>query len=439
MRACLLVVDDDADLLQLISMRLSAAGHEVVAAASGEEALALFHARRPQVVITDLRMAGMDGMVLFTHLQNLAPLVPVIILTAHGTIPEAVAATQKGVFSFLTKPFDGKELLRRVDDALRISPILENAPESGSWCQDILGSSFCMQELLHEAYLVARERRTCLLQGAPGTGKRTLAKAMHRISSPQGQAFIEFSASDATAEETEQQFGLASYGPLFQQAQGGVLYLRDVICLPMRVQSRLFNLLFTQMQARNPMQRLTGSVSTQVPDVLVIVGAERSLDAAVADGRLRSDLYHLLIGAALLVPSLHERIDDVPILARHFLSQTESGIISQEGLQALKEARWPGNVGQLQQVIDKAVVLCNGGVITDALIRRIIRETDEANMPAFDDARRDFERDYLVSLLKGTAGNVTQAARIAQRNRTEFYKLLGRHGLDPAAFKEKGR
>lgn len=440
MRATLLVVDDDADLLQLIAMRLAAAGHEVVTAASGEEALAVFHLRRPQVVITDLRMGEMDGMALFAHLQEAAPLVPVIVLTAHGTIPEAVAATQKGVFSFLTKPFDGQELLRRVADALRISPVLDSDPEEAAWRQEVLGGSLCMQELLREAYRVAREKRTSLIQGAPGTGKRSLARAMYRASCGVDAPFVEFCASDFTAEEAEQLFGQTGYGPLFQQAQGGVLYLRDVICLTSRAQSRLFSFLFAQMQARNPLQRLAGSTAMHLPDVLVIVGSDRSLDAAVADGSLRSDLYHLLLGGALLLPSLCERGDDITLLARHFLSRAEGrSIIAPEALQALKEARWPGNVRQLQQVIDKAAVLSHGGVISESAIRRIIRDTDEATMPAFDDARRDFERDYLVTLLKGTAGNVTQAARIAQRNRTEFYKLLGRHGLDPAAFKEKGR
>lgn len=437
----LLAVDDDPDLLQLLGIRLASAGYDVSTAASGEEAVEVFRRVRPQVVITDLRMGEMDGMALFGHLQVEAPLVPVIVLTAHGTIPEAVSATQKGVFSFLTKPFDGQELLRRVADALRVSPVIHGSHADADWRRGVVGSSLRLEALLREVQRAALENRATLLQGPPGCGKKNLAQAMHQASPNASGPFVDFCAADFSTEELEQLFGLSGHGPLFRQAEGGVLYLRDVAMLPLRVQSRLFSFLMAQMQARNPLQRLAGGGSAAaVPDVFVIAGANGALDAAAADGSLRSDLYYLLAGREVALPPLAEREEDIPLLAKHFLRQmASSASFAPDALLALREARWPGNVRQLLQVVEKAAELAPGGTIGEPLLRRLIRDTDELVMPAFDDARRDFERDYLVRLLKGTAGNVTQAARVAQRNRTEFYKLLGRHGLDPATFKDKGR
>ena len=176
----LLLVDDDADILKLLALRLATAGHRVRTADSGEQALVMFQAQRPQLVITDLKMGGMDGLALFDEIQRRAPTLPVIVLTAHGTIPEAVDATRRGVFGFLTKPFDGKALLEQVEQALRLaSPAAQGGGENEPWRADLVGGSPAMQELLERARLVAASDASVFIAGASGTGKELLARAIH--------------------------------------------------------------------------------------------------------------------------------------------------------------------------------------------------------------------------------------------------------------------
>lgn len=438
--ALILVVDDDPDMLHLISVRLGAAGYRVMQADSGEMALSLFRESRPRLVITDLRMGGMDGLALFDQIQLAAPTMPVIILTAHGTIPEAVSATRRGVFSFLTKPFDGQELLRRVSDAIRLSPALDTDDDSAAWRSEIITADVDMEELLRQAWRIASDMRTCMLVGPSGAGKATLARAMHKAGPHRDGPFIQLSCADHPAQTLDALFAPKDDDNIFRKASGGVLHIQDVGTLPPLAQSRLFSALFSLMQAQVPLQRNPGAADPM--DVHVIVSSPRPLDGALAENTFRSDLFYLLTGATLVIPPLQSRPGDIPLLAQHFLATSRPGTpltLSPEGHAALASARWPGNVRQLKNLIEQVAALTLTPVVPEAIVRRVLRETEEFNLPAFDDARRDFERDYLLRLLQATNGNVSQAARMAQRNRTEFYKLLARHGLDPASFKQKFR
>lgn len=190
--ARILIVDDDLDMLHLMGVRLSAAGYQVSSAESGEAALISFRRNRPQMVVTDLRMGEMDGLALFDHLQAEAPTMPVIILTAHGTIPDAVAATRRGVFSFLTKPFDGQELMRRVADAIHLSPILDPNQISAQWRKDFITSSVRMEDLLRQTLRISAESRTALFVGPSGSGKTALARAMQQAGHRAGEPFVCF-------------------------------------------------------------------------------------------------------------------------------------------------------------------------------------------------------------------------------------------------------
>ena len=441
--ARILIVDDDPDMLHLIGVRLSAAGYQISAAESGEAALISFRTNRPQMVITDLRMGQMDGLALFDHLQAEAPTMPVIILTAHGTIPDAVAATRRGVFSFLTKPFDGQELMRRVADAIRLSPTLDPTQTSAHWRKELITCSIRMEDLLRQALRISKEGRTALFIGASGSGKATLARAIQQAGDRAKQPFVCLSCTDFPAGELEDALSPGNPCNAYAQATGGILYLQDVGALSPIAQARLFSFLIGQMQARDPLRRLKSTTQqSSVPDVQVIAASPRPLDTAIAEGGFRSDLFYLLGQMTLLVPPLNERSEDIPLLAAHFLSRIrpEANLtLAPEAIAALQEGRWPGNVRQLKNVLEQVAELSLTPVIPEAAIRRVMREFDEENLATFDDARREFERDYLVRLLQATAGNVSQAARVAQRNRTEFYKLLARHGLDPISFKQKFR
>lgn len=439
----ILIVDDDPDMLHLIGIRLTAAGYQVTQADSGESALINFRRQRPQLVITDLRMGELDGLTLFEHLQKEAPTMPVIILTAHGTIPDAVSAIRRGVFSFLTKPFDGQELLRRTADAIRLSPTLDPEQDAAQWRKALITVNVKMEELLRQALRISEESRTTLLVGPSGSGKSTLAKAIHQAGGRADQPFITLSCTDYPGTDQEQLLSLSNPRGVFAEAANGILYLQDIGTLSPLAQSRLFQLLFAQMQSRNPLHRLSvPGRKNLAPDAQVIASSPRPLDGAVAEGSFRSDLFYLLSGSTLLLPPLSERLEDIPVLAKHFLSELhpeKDFSLAPEALSALQEGHWPGNVRQLINVLAQVTELSLTPIIPEAIVRRVMRELEEECLTAFDDARRDFEREYLIRLLQATGGNVAHAARIAQRNRTEFYKLLARHGLDPASFKQKFR
>jgi two-component system, NtrC family, response regulator GlrR len=434
----ILVVDDDPDLLDLIGMRLTAAGYTVTLAGSGEEALERFRAQRPRAVITDLRMDGMDGHALFARLHAEAPTVPVIILTAHGTIPDAVAATQRGVFSFLTKPFESKELLARVAEAVALSPSISSTDTDGAWRAGIISASSAMDELLRRARRAAEDDGSLLIIGPRGVGKETLARAIHRASLRSKGPFVVLMCGLLAPEAFEDAlFGTptkgrgTAHGGMLAEAIGGTLFIDELDALPPVPQARLLPLV---RRSINPFDAIGGVAG---PDVRIIAAADSSLEREVQEGNLRADLYYSLAANTLVIPRLAERPEDVLALIANCVDKGgDSGRrFSPEATKLLQEAAWPGNARQLINVVEQALQLSVAPVVPASVVSQLLREDDEREMICFDEARRGFEHEYLIRLLQATNGNVTQAARVAQRNRTEFYKLLARHNLDPASFK----
>ena len=441
-QAKILLVDDDKDLLQLIAMRLTAAGYAVTAVESGEAALAALAVARPQVVVTDLRMQGMDGMALFDAVHRDSPSLPVVILTAHGTIPEAVTATRRGVFSFLTKPFEPKVLLDTVTEAMRLS-----SPPSGEmeeWRAELITRSSSMEGLLAQARLVAASDASVCIFGQSGAGKELLARAIHRAS-PRAQApFVAVNCGAIPEGLLESElFGhkkgsftgaVSDRRGLFQAAQSGTLFLDEVGDMPLSLQVKLLRALEERKV------RPVGSHEQYNVDVRVISATHRKLEERIASGEFREDLYYRLNVVKLYIPALAERREDIPLLANHFLTRLAERYkkghlgFSPETMQLLVSAPWPGNVRQLLNVIEQAVALAPTEVIPESLVRQALDAGDTALTP-LDEARKAFERDYLVRILKITGGNVTKAARLAGRNRTEFYRLLERHSLEPGMFK----
>jgi two-component system response regulator GlrR len=446
--ARILIVDDDPALLRLLSLRLRGEGHEVLEAASGEAALARLDQELPQLLITDLRMGGMDGLQLFDAVHRRHPLLPVLMLTAHGTIPDAVKALQKGVFGYIPKPFEARDLMAEVTRALAASQALgADVPgeEPGeAWREAILTRSPRMQQLLAEARMVAQSDASVLIHGASGTGKELLARAIHAASARAAGPMVAVNCGAIAENLIESELfghvkgaftGAVRERPgLFVEARGGTLFLDEVAELPLPMQVKLLRVL----QEREV--RPVGSDRSIRVDVRIVAASHRKLQEEVAAGRFREDLYYRLRVVELSLPALAERREDIALLAQHFmaaLAQRYGKVVrgfAAGALEQLAQAAWPGNVRQLQNVVEQCVVLCTGPLIAPTLVERALSHQAAELLP-FDEARRLFERDYLTQLLKLTAGNVSQAARLAHRNRTDFYALLGRHQLEPAAFK----
>jgi len=445
-RTNVLVVDDDPDLLRLMQIRLDAAGYEVTTAESAERALAQMSVARPQVVVTDLRMGGMDGVALFEAIHAHNPTLPVIILTAHGTIPDAVAAVKRGLFGYLTKPFDARALLTEIERAAALSGSANTgaAGEDAAWRADIITRNPVMEDVLAKARLVADSDAVVFISGESGTGKELLARAIHSASNRRERPFVAINCAAIPEQLLESElFGhvrgsftgaVRDNKGLFLTANHGTLFLDEIGDMPVSLQVKLLRVL------QEKRVRPVGATEAHDVDVRIISATHRDLEAEMAAGNFREDLYYRLNVVALQLPPLTERREDIPLLANHFLKQlaekyrkSVSGF-APEALELLVAASWPGNVRQLYNVVEQSVALCTTPLIPASWVQQAI-QSQQAEFASFEDARRGFERDYLTQLLKITEGNVTQAARLAKRNRTEFYKLLQRHQLDPKLFK----
>jgi two-component system response regulator GlrR len=441
----ILLVDDEVDLLSLWKLRLEATGYQVETAESAEEALARLPLCNPHLVITDLRMPGIDGMAFFEVMREKNRSIPVIMITAHGSIPEAVEATKQGVFSFLTKPIDGKELINEIEKALQFTAAGATTQDGDAgWRSDIIAKSAVMEELLSRAKMVAETGSTVLIQGESGTGKELLAIAIHRASNRSAGPFIPVNctAIPETLLESEL-FGHVkgsftgasrSYAGLFQSAHGGTLFLADTGHMPLHLQLKLLRVL----QERQI--RPVGSVHPIPVDVRIVSATHRDLEKAIEQKQFREDLFYRLNVVSLRLPPLHERKEDVPLLAEYFVQTLAAGMdkevsgFTHEAMQVLVEAAWPGNVRQLYNVVEHAVTLTTSPLIAADQLHEAAKQQPKKILPLAE-ARRQFEQQYLVQLLQTTQGNVSRAARIAQRNRTDFYKLLNRHHIVPALFK----
>jgi len=435
----ILLVDDDDGLRRLLAMRLGSAGFEVQQSESAEAALASVRRERPSIVVTDLKMDGMDGMGLLEHLREHYPGLPVILLTAHGTIPDAVEATQSGAYDFLTKPVDHAELIDRVRSAVSQS----SADGDQEWASDIITANPGMLQVLEDARRVAATDSSVLIQGASGTGKEVLAQALHNASPRGKKPFIAINCGAIPADLLESElFGhtkgsftgaTRDHTGLFQSAEGGTVFLDEIGDMPMELQVKLLRVL----QERQI--RPVGSARSINVDVRVLSATHQDLGKAISDGRFREDLLYRLNVVTLHLPPLDERREDIPLLADHLLVRlthnTRRKVLAPEALEWLVGADWPGNIRQLSNVLERCVALAPGRVIDAELVRRALGQAAHRITPLAE-ARDEFVRDYLVKLLKIASGNVSQAARMAERNRTEFYKLLARHDVDPGDFKE---
>ena len=455
--ARLLVVDDDTDLLRLLAMRLQATGYDVATADSVTAARSRLGMERFDLVVSDVRLPDGDGLALFEDIRRQHPALPVILLTAHGTIPDAVEATALGVAGYLTKPFDSQALLQGIRQALqRAGPtharsgLRADAPGSAgdtAWRAAILSRSSRMQAVLDEARLVAAADASVLIRGDSGTGKELLARAIHLASPRAAAPFVAINCGAIPEPLLEsERFGhvrgaftgaTSAHQGLVQAAHGGTLFLDEIGDMPPALQVKLLRVL--QERAVRPV----GATRAQAVDLRIVSATHRDLDAALAAGQFRADLYYRIDVVSLQLPTLAERREDIPLLAGHFLRSLAHKYgrrltgFAPEALEALATAPWPGNVRQLHNVVEQACALATTALIPRALVERALR-VQPVEALGYAEAKRRFERNYLIQLLKLTAGNVSDAARLAERNRTEFYRLLQRHDLTPELFRGAG-
>lgn len=441
----LLVVDDEQDVLSLLETLLKKDGHEVETATSGEEALTKMEENIPDLVITDLYMDGMNGMQLMESIHSKTPLLPVIILSGQAQIRDAVKATHMGSTAFLTKPIDKDKLSEQVRYTLNVSA---NGRKDSEFAEGIIYKSNIMAELVDLSMAVAATNVTVFISGETGTGKEIFARAIHKGSERSGAPFIGINCGAIPEQLLESELfghekgaftGAATrHEGLFRAANGGTLFLDEVGDMPLSLQVKLLRVL-QDMEVRP-----VGSTKTYSIDVRIISASHRDLDEMVNSGEFRSDLYYRLKVVPLEMPKLSERCEDIPLLADHFLEEhaqannKKKKHLSPESLDYLMAAKWPGNIRQLNNVIELCATLSKTKTISLSLIRMGCQDRSK-QMKTLKQAKLEFEKNYLIGILKISSGHVANAAKIAGRNRTEFYKLLNLHNIEPAKFRSKSK
>ncbi|APD89348.1 response regulator [Alteromonas mediterranea] len=436
----LLLVDDDKSLLRLLTIRLEGEGYDVTAVEDGQSALRKLQNDSFDVVLSDLRMPGLDGLSLFEEIMGIRKDIPVILMTAHGTIADAVAATQRGVFGFLPKPVDHDELRTLLQKALSQS----QAAQPGDWAKEIITRSPEMLNVLDQAFRIAKREVSVLISGASGTGKELLANAIHKASNRSDKPFVAINCGALPENLLESElFGhakgaftgaVAAHPGLFREADGGTLFLDEIGDMPMTLQVKLLRAL----QERQI--RPVGSSKHVDIDVRIISATHKDLHKEMEESTFREDLYYRLNVVNLKLPSLKSRSEDIPLLARSLLQQSAQrhGVnvsqFSDDAMQQLVTSSWPGNVRQLVNVVEQCVALTQTPVIPLHLVEQALSATKQS-WPTLTEARDAFEQQYLHKLLKMTDGNVTRAAELAGRNRTDMHKLMKKHELDAADFR----
>ena len=448
----ILVVDDEEGLLHLVKMRLTAMGFAVTGCTTGHDALAVAKNNRFDLAITDLRLGNEDGLNVTEELLRIHPGLPVIILTAHGSIPNAVEAMQRGAFGYLTKPFDDKELKAKIEEGLSPQRMrgeiqrLKSLVNELYGMENIVARSPAMQRLLQQVVQVADSDATILLFGETGTGKEVFARVIHSNSRRSKGPFVALNcaAIPETLFESEL-FGhvrgafTSAHGAkrgLFQSANGGTLFLDEIGEMPLSMQVKLLR----AVQEREV--REVGSELSSKIDVRIIAATNKDLGEAVKNGSFRNDLYYRISVVPLFIPPLRDRRDDIPLLAQQFLTSSAKRAnkalrgFTPAALNRLVTHPWPGNVRELENVVEKAAVMTRQDMITPDLLPSMGSSPDSPLKP-LTEAKEEFEKTYLKNVLQLTGGNISRAAQFAGRYRADFYKMLKKYGLHPSTLKAK--
>jgi two-component system response regulator GlrR len=447
----IIVVDDDDNLLEVIKMRLESADYDVVTSLKEDEAISIIQKKVFDLAIVDLQLSARDGISLMQEVHSIRPDMPVIILTAYGSIESAVDAMKKGAYSYLTKPFDPRELLFQIEKALEnrrlVSQVrrLQNLLDENFGFSNIVARSEKMQRVLQQVSLVANTDSTIYISGESGTGKELIARAVHLASDRRQQPFVAINcaALPETLLESEL-FGyekgaftgaLRSADGLFTQADEGTIFLDEIGNMPLSIQAKMLRVLqerqFYPVGGKNPVE----------VDVRVVAATNKDLEKEVAEGRFREDLYYRIHVIPIELPPLRDRKEDIPPLVEHFMRKFNRKMkkkvkaLAPKALQKLMMHDWPGNVRELENTIEFAMAMTQEEIITDELILQT-RDLFPEPVKTLKEAREEFEKKYLINVLSIARGNVSRASEMAGKYRADFYNLLKKYDIKPDDFKK---
>ena len=448
----ILVVDDDRNILQVIQMRLESGGYRVIKTTGGEKALKLVEQEPFDLAMIDLKLGDQDGIQLMRNIRHIIPDLPVIILTAYGTIDSAVDAMKKGAYSYLTKPFDGHELLMQINNCLETSKLskevkhLQRLVKEKYGFDNIIGKSEKMKKVFEQVTLAAATDSNVYIEGKSGTGKELIAKTLHVASDRKNGPFVALNCAAIPENLMESElFGYekgaftganASKKGLFAEACSGTFFLDELSEMPLSMQVKMLRVL-----EEKEFYSVGGRETIKV-DARIIAASNKNLEQEIKNGNFREDLFYRIHVIPIKLPTLNERKEDIPILARHFLQKYSSEMgkevegFSTNAMQKLISYPWPGNIRELENTVEYAVAMTKQNIITEDLILQTQSINIEGLKP-FKSAKESFEKNYLIQLFELTKGNVSQAAKLAGKYRADVYELIKKYDIKLTDFRKK--
>ncbi|MEN6331827.1 MAG: sigma-54 dependent transcriptional regulator [Smithella sp.] len=448
----LLVVDDDLNILKVLKMRLESEGYYVETASDIAGAKELAVKNEYELALLDMKFTGGNGIELMKSIHEVDQDLPVIILTAHGTIESAVEAMKEGAYIYLTKPFDHRELLLQIKNGIEKSNLsrevkrLRNIINKDYTIHNIVGRSEAMKQVFDLTALAAQSNSSVFISGESGTGKGMIARALHQLSDRKDKPFVSLNcaAIPETLLESEL-FGfekgaftgaVTNKKGLFLQADGGMIFLDEISEIPLSMQGKLLKAIeekeFYPLGAQKPVK----------VDIRIVSASNKEIEKEVEKGIFRSDLFYRIHVIPIRIPPLRERKEDIPLLVEYFLGKCAAKMnkqiksITPQALKKIMVYSWPGNVRELENVIECAAVMARDDVINEDMLVITNSKMDENAFLSFKESKNDFERNYLVELMKISKGNVSQAAKMAGKYRADLYAMLEKHKLNPLDFRK---
>jgi len=464
----ILIIDDDDQLRKSFYKLLSEEGYAAEGAASGEAGLEIIRNQSPDLVIVDIRLPGMNGLETFQAIHDLEPKLPVIIMTAYGTTETAIKAIKTGAFDYILKPFEIPDMLAVIKQALEAgrfmrSPVQVDVSPDESTKEAIVGRSKSMQDVYKAIGRVSTADATVLIRGESGTGKELVARAIYQYSLRSEKPFLVINCVAIPENLLESELFGYEKGAFtgaahrrvgkIEQASGGTVFLDEIGDMPFSIQAKILRLL-----QEKSIERLGGRETIPV-DVRILAATNRDLEAALADGRFREDLYYRLKVVTISLPPLRERKDDIPLLTDFFLSRYASELdmdnpgITRDALPTFKNYQWPGNVRELANTIQKALIFSRGAPIqaedviqvlsgekvfrnsdpkaTDAVVRRWMRSsmTSEVEIHTFEKIMDHFAGILVSEALNLTDGNRSRAAKLLGLSRPTLHSKIEKYDL----------